>query len=344
MASNYSKKIYYFIPLIIFLLVFISSCKTQSRSVEIKNAEYKDGVILLTLISNQSLADVGIEISSGGKTLCIKHKDLDSGTNHFEFSDCDLEDQIKVSVFPRQGISSEKDFNLGLPILKLQEGYRYDFSMTTCPSCSPLDISIYVTDETKEEWKGIAGLKKDNQMAYLLRFKIGKSDMRLLTTETLNENQINDRDVNYQSPNNLNGEVLYSFSPLFLLVFKEKGLDLDGLMQNKAVVFIQQNQNLTIEATEIKDGFLVNKIAITSTSQPEERWGTFYSSTLKPYIIVKIEAREGAFYFKGSEKKSFSLEDYSGYTLDEMPQKALEQPSRELQSEPIEEKPAVPRE
>ena len=193
-----------FLILFLVLIIFIIGCKSEPGGVEIKNVQYKDGVLLLTLNSNQSLSDVGIEIASGGKILCEKHKDLVSGTNHFEFSDCDLEDQVKVSVFPRQGMSSEKDFNLGLPIL-----------------------SIYVTDETQEGWEGIAGLKKDNQRAILLRYKISKNDMRLVTTISLNENQINEKDVIYQSPNDLNSEELYSLSPFFLLIFKEKWLNLE---------------------------------------------------------------------------------------------------------------------
>ena len=101
-------------------------------------------------------------------------------------------------------------------------------------------------------------------------------------------------------------------------------------------MFSQQQQKLIIERTEVKDGFFVYKIIITLASQPEQTLGVYYSATIKPYMILKIEAREGGLSFKGSEKKGFSLGDYSGYIFDQKNTLQVAKPPVPIEERPVE--------
>jgi len=124
------------IPILFFsliVMIFLISCsKSQegSISVEIKNAEYKEGSVLLTVQANQAAKNSRIDIvGSKGEILCSKYNDLAAGTNQLEVADCKVEKEVKVSVSPPGQPVIIEDFKLELPMPSAKiEDVRYELN------------------------------------------------------------------------------------------------------------------------------------------------------------------------------------------------------------------------
>ncbi len=293
--------------------------------VKIKNANYETGNLVITLDSNIEIKNARIEIVSEGNVLCTKYVDLKQGENQIRLPDCGVEEKITISVTPSGGTLVTKDFMLPVPLLKLQKGYRYDYNGGSSGSLQ--EISIYITEETADEWQGIAGIKRNGNTASILRFKIRKSDLNMQATYPLAANKITAQDVEYKSVKDISsiGEAGNSLIPFWFLVWKGAyGLNLDDLFDRKIVTFSQSSSEqitFKVEDTLTDSGFLTYKISITGTeADTVKSLGEIYASPAEPYLIVRLiifEGGGGSLIYKKMEKDDFSLSDYSGYNIED---------------------------
>src|SRR3989338_335479 len=127
--QKYKQSLYF----LIFVVVFIAACSKAPEggiSVDIKNAEYKEGSVLLTIQANQAAKDSRIDIvGSKGKILCSQYKDLASGANQLEVAGCKAEKEVKISVSPpgQPVIIEDFEFELPMPSAKI-ESVRYELN------------------------------------------------------------------------------------------------------------------------------------------------------------------------------------------------------------------------
>ena len=212
---------------------------------------------------------------------------------------------------------STKDFTLNPLVLKLQKGFRYEYSFVQSASSAPQDIDIYVTEETPDAWEVIAGTK-ERDVAYLMRLKISKSDLTFKMTNSLKQNEVLGN-VEYKNPKDVTGSSnMAMIFPFWLIWVKEAGnLNLNELIEKKITVLSSGPSDpatLKIEKTVIKYNFLVNEIIVSG--KQENQNGKIYASTSKPYLLTNlVDATGGGLVFKGVQKKDFSLSDFAGYRI-----------------------------
>lgn len=285
--------------------------------VKIEDAGYEFTNLILSLNANLEITNARIEIASGGNVLCTKYIDLIQGQNQKKFDDCGVEEKLTISVTPVGGLLSTKDFSLSIPVLKLQKGYKYDYAFVQSASSSPIDISIFVIEDSSEAWEVIGGVK-ERDVAYLHRFKISKSDLTMRITNSLKENEVLGN-VEYKSLKEANSPSNAALIfPFWFVWLKESGnLNLDELFNKKTTIFSFGSSDpitMKVEKTVIRDNFMVNEIIVTAKRESDN--GKIYASTLKPYLLTNIEvASGGGLVFKGLQKKDFSLSDFAGYQI-----------------------------
>ena len=296
--------------------------KMELPLVNIQSVIYDLSTLVLTFDANAEMKNTRVDVIKNGNVLCTKYIDLIQGQNQKRFDDCGVEEKLTISVTPEGGLLSTKEFTLNPPILKFQEGYRYDYTFVSSAGSTPKYTSIYVTKETPEVWEGIAGVK-EVQAASLIRFKISKNDLTLTTTNTLKENEILSSNLEYKSPwgSSINGNDGLMI-PFWFPLFKEKGLNVDELLKNKVTSFSipPSSEFLTykLQGTLIKNNFVAYDILVTANQQGQTKtFVELYALTSKPYILISATAptQGGGLLFEGLQKKDFTLSDYAGYQI-----------------------------
>jgi len=324
----------FLIPILIFLISGCSFTSSKNKFIEIKDAKYELNDLIVTLNANLAIKNVRIENINDGNILCTKYFDLEEGENQIKLTDCGFEEKITISAFNPGGTLIVKEFTLTLPLFKLKKGFRYDYSVSNSGSSTWNDVSIYITKESKDLLEGIIGIK-DNQQAYLLKFKINNNDLTMQATYPLSQEQLTLKNIEYENAKEIVNKGIYgnSLLPFFLIVFKESSdFNLTELLNKKTTTVKQASSSDTItfkiESEEIVDDFLIYKILIINNKEKEEKtMSELYTSTFKPYHLMKLlilEAGPGGVIFEGSEKKDFNLADYDGYTIQSMQQSSEE--------------------
>lgn len=297
--------------------------------VRIKDARSELGKTIVTLDANLDISDARIYVFGGnGEVLCSKHEDLPTGLSKLELKGCQIQEEITVSVSPPIGKTTTMDFTVELPLLELKEGFKYVYAVAQCPDCSKKgDSSIYVIKETSGYWEGITGIKIDeSKKAYLMRWMIDKDDLDVSMTRPLAEDALLG-DVDYIDDIKevgLSGDAGDSILPLWMAVLKEMfGLDIDELITTHTTTMAieDQRQSATFNISDpvLYGNYLAYMIDI-EVYQDDGRTETveFVISAAKPYLIMEIDGGDGSQpSFKGVEQKEFSLDDYTGYSIDE---------------------------
>lgn len=285
--------------------------------VKVQNAVYDLSTLVLTLDANAEMKNTRIDIIKDGNALCTKYFDLSQGQSQKRIEDCGIEEKLMISVTPVGGLLSTKDFSLSIPVLKLQKGYKYDYTFVQSASSSTVDISIYVIGDSPEAWEVIGGVK-ERDVAYLHRIKISKSDLAIKTTNSLKENEVLGN-VEYKSLKEVSSPSNNAFIfPFWFIWLKESGnLNLDELFNKKTTIFSFGSSDpitLKVEKPVIKNNFLVNEIIVIAKRENDN--GKIYASTSKPYLITNIEvASGGGLVFNSLQRKDFSLSDFAGYQI-----------------------------
>lgn len=291
--------------------------KMELPLVKVQSAIYDLSTLVLTFDANAEMKNTRVDVIKDGNVLCTKYIDLSQGQSQKRIDDCGVEEKLAISVTPVGGLLSTKDFSLSIPVLKLQKGYKYDYAFVQSASSSPIDISIFVIEDSSESWEVIGGIK-ERDVAYLHRFKISKSDLTMRITNSLKENEVLGN-VEYKSLKEVNSPsnaaVIF---PFWFVWMKESGnLNLEDLFNKKTTIFSFGSSDpitLKVEKTVIRDNFLVNEIIVIAKRESDN--GKIYASTLKPFLLTNIEvASGGGLVFKGLQKKDFSLSDFAGYQI-----------------------------
>lgn len=307
-------------------------------SAKIVDVKYEQAGLVVTFDADLEIKNARFEaVSKAGNVLCTKYIDLDKGVTQKKFTGCRIEEKLVISFTPPEGKLVTKDVTLEMPLLELRKGFRYDYSVRSSASSPAEDVSVYAIDETREEWTGIAGIKKSNKNAHLIRYKINKSTLSLQATGSLSESQLGQAGLEYKIIKDFNSDYIYSLTPFWLLMLKENGLDVDELVRNKTAT-TSQGQAITvkIEDTTIKNNFLAYSLLLGPGGQMVQA----HVATLEPYIVLHIVASGmDMLSFKSLEKREFSLNDYAGYAIASeektlQTQKPVQEPERETVAQP----------
>ncbi|MCK4520997.1 MAG: hypothetical protein KAU20_00355 [Nanoarchaeota archaeon] len=292
--------------------------------VRIRNVKHELGKLILSLDANMDMNDVRIYIfGKKGEVFCTKSEDLAKGLSECELSGCLVQKEITVSISPPTGKTTRRSFTLKLPLLELKEGFKYVYATAHCPGCSKRDSSIYVTKETSKYWEGIAGIKIDKK-AYLMRWMIDKDDLDLSITMPLTEDALLG-DVDYiddvKQIGDL-GEAGNSILPLWMVVSKElHSIDLDELITTYTTTLTtSQQESVTISTSDpaLYNNYLAYILDIVVYQDGKQKDTVeFVISAAKPYLIIEMDVGEAQASFKRVEKKGFSLDDYTGYSIKE---------------------------
>lgn len=316
----------------------VKDFKMDLPMVKVQSAVYDLSTLVLTLDANAETKNTRVDIIKDGNVLCTKYFDLIQGKNEKKIEDCGVEEKLTISITPELGLLSTKEFALNPPLLKLQKGFRYDYTFLSSSGVVPKVVSIYITQETPEIWEGISGVKVDTN-ADLIRFKINKNDLAFRVTNSLKEEEIFSQNLEFKDP--FEASIMENDAlllPFWFIAMKSKGLNLDELFIKKITTDPSgsSDQGYKIKNTLIKDNFLVHEVTLI---QGEEL--KLFSSTAKPYLITNIvAANSGGLVFKGLQKRDFSLSDFSGYNIGSGTATPLRQVP-EIQVQPVqEEKPA----
>lgn len=301
--------------------------------VRITGVKSELGKLRLTLDANMDMSDARIHVfGKEGDVLCTKTESLAKGLTELELSGCSLQKEITVSVSVPEGKTNARDFTLDLPLLELKSGLRYKYAVT--PSSGPSgEVYLYATEETDEEWKGILGSKVEEQYgekkAQLFRFKIDKNNLNLLISYPLGKDEILEEDVQYitidQSSSSDVGVVVF---PLFMLMFKEMGVNLDELIE-KGFTEVQDGgpANVSLGETIIRENFLAyevifsqkRSVAVPAGSPPQYEVveNKFFMSVAKPYLLIDTSGPDiPGYMLEKVESRAFDLSEYDGYEVE----------------------------
>ena len=212
--------------------------KMELPLVKVQSAIYDLSTLVLTFDANSEMKNTRVDVIKDGNVLCTKYVDLSQGQNQKRLDDCGVEEKLTISVTPVGGLLSTKEFTLNPPILKLQKGYKYDYSFVQSAGSTPQDISIYVIEDSPEAWEAI-GSVKERDVAYIVRYKISKSDLSIRMTNSLKENEILGN-VEYKNPKEVTSSLsnfAMTFPFWFVLLKESENLNLDELFNKKTTIF-----------------------------------------------------------------------------------------------------------
>ncbi len=290
--------------------------------VRIKDARSELGKIIVILDANMDISDTRIHVfDRGGEVLCSKHEDLPNGLSELELKGCQIQEEITVSVSPPMGKTTTRDFTQELPLFKLKEGMRYRYTDLRKDTSKELDLDVYVTKETDSEWQGIIGSKETqdgNKKAQLFRFKINKKELNLLTTYSLDGDEVLSEDIAYTSAAEVgSGGAEVIFFPFILSMLREANhLDINHFIESGSGKLSGSSPGQMSLSEPLLYG---NWLAYEVTFKPESETQQdvkFFVSAAKPYLLINLSLPDGGIILEKVEEKSFDLSDYEGYEIE----------------------------
>jgi hypothetical protein len=297
---------------------FLPGILVPKPSVEIINASYELGLLVVTLDASIETSNARIEVLDEQKNLlCTHYVDLAKGKNELKLEGCEIRERIVISVSPPEGVMKVKEFLLELPLLEFKQGVRYVYSWAV-PQVGEAMEEIFLLSENGE-LKGILGMRSemDSKKALLFRFKLDKENLTMLSSYPLDKEQILTENVTYitlKELNELSGEWGISYIPFTIVFLNELGeLDLDELFGERSTVWrsVYDTADLTLSGPLTHRNFLAYKVTYSSTGTQFE----FFISVAKPHLLIEMSGPSNV-TLEGIDTETFDLKDYESYRIE----------------------------
>ncbi len=286
------------------------------------------GKLVLSLDANMDISDAKIYVfGKDGAVLCTGSENFAKGPNERELSGCLVQKEITVSVSSPAGKTTTRDFTLELPLLELKPGLIYRYALT--PPNRPAEeayLDVYLTKGKERE--GIIVYKKEEnggKKVWLLRFKLDKETLSLVSSYPLGENEIPGEDVQYIALKELtmpeiDGVVL----PFILSLLKEMGsFDINQFIESGSVKLSESGgggpgaMQMSLSEPLMHGSWLAYEVTLRPESETQEEI-KFFISAAEPYLLINISGGPDVprCILEKVEARTFDISEYDGYDIE----------------------------